>query len=635
MAEKAVTKSLAEVTQGIREQNAINTLEAQNIKVANSNAAAAQRGVEDTNLILSDIFKEIVESQRLTYTIINELNSIQQAFAELIRFMVDQKDQDRIAANAALALTGKDPKDAAGEKGMDVKAEGGFAIPAATLFGAVSAYVYGLSEYIRVFTLPKTIGILGAIPKAIGTFAVGIGDFFKKLGNTQALKGEFFKIFGPGSKLTLFLNQVRIFFRKLFKVLGPIGTAIKKVLGFVGSIGIVIGKGFQAVGTGISKIGDFAKTLLKPFQFILSKLGVVGRIIGSVAKFIGGPITLAIFGLFDFVKGFFNAFKKTEDDTRSFGQRIIDGLLGGVKGIIKGFVTVPLDLIKDGIAFIMGLVGLDGLKEKMKNFSFTELFDKAFDYIFSSEGLLADIKGIFSSIIDPIKKLFTGEITLGDLFDMIPPYLTSASEFFKLIKGKIIDPVVNYVKGLFGKDETAEAGAPEEINTADMFGGIDLKGIFDFIPSFDDVRRNIGERIVSIFEGISGFIADKVGDNFVGRKLASVFSRIGQDAGKIFGVAASGSNAIASTGSGGDQIQSIEPSTGITDSGVAVRAGSDVEKANGASGKVEINNYNTDASDNSIKSAAVSSSGGGNGGGSSKAKYSSADMAALGVGGYP
>ena len=133
-------------------------------------------------LILSDIFKEIVESQRLTYTIINELNSIQLAFAELIRFMVDQKDQDRIAANAALAQTGKDPKDAAGEQGMDVKAEGGFALPAATLFGAVSAYVYGLSEYIRVFTLPKTIGILGAIPKAIGTFAIGIGDFFKKLG---------------------------------------------------------------------------------------------------------------------------------------------------------------------------------------------------------------------------------------------------------------------------------------------------------------------------------------------------------------------------------------------------------------------------------------------------------------------
>ena len=102
MAERPVTKSLAEVTQSIREQNAINTLEAQNIKAANSNAAAAQRGVGDTNLILSDILKEMVESQRLTYTIINELNSIQLAFAELIRFMIDQKDQDRIAANAAL-----------------------------------------------------------------------------------------------------------------------------------------------------------------------------------------------------------------------------------------------------------------------------------------------------------------------------------------------------------------------------------------------------------------------------------------------------------------------------------------------------------------------------------------------------
>lgn len=630
-----VTKSLAEVTQSIREQNAINTLEAQNIKAANANAAAAQRGVGDTNLILSDILKEMVESQRLTYTIINELNSIQLAFAELIRFMVDQKDQDRIAANAALTQAGKDPKDAAGEKGMDVKAEGGFAIPAATLFGAVTAYVYGLSEYIRVFTLPKTIGILGAIPKAIGTFTVGISDFFKKLGNTQALKGEFFKVFGPGSKLTLFLNDIRTFFRKLLKVLGPIGTAIKKVLGFVGSIGIAIGKGFQAVGTGISKIGDFAKMLLKPFQFILSKLGAVGRIIGSVAKFIGGPITLAIFALFDFVKGFFSAFKKTEDDTRSFGERLIDGLLGGIKQLIKGFVTLPLDLIKDGIAFILGLVGLDGLKEKLKNFSFSELFDKAFDYFFSKEGLIADIKGLFNKVIDPIKKLFTGEISLKDIYDSLPSFLTGAKNFLKFIKSKTIDPVVNYIKGLFGKDETAEAGGAEEVNTASMFDGIDLSGILDAIPSFDDIRRNIGERIVGIFESISGFILDKVGDNFVGRKLAAVFASAGKGAAAVFGVSGSGSNSIASDGGGEDQIQSIEPSTGITDSGVAVRAGSDVEKANGGSGKVEINNYNTDASDNSIKSAAVSSSGGGNGGGSSKAKYSSADMAALGVGGYP
>ena len=180
MAEQ-INKSLAEVTQSMREQNAANEIEADAMKAANSNAMKASAAADNQIFLLQEIFKQLVANNIFTKQLMGQIDTIQDAFKSLIQFMIDQKDQDRIAANAALTQASKDPKDAAGEKGMDVKAEGGFAIPAATLFGAVTAYVYGLSEYIRVFTLPKTIGILGAIPKAIGTFTVGISDFFKKL----------------------------------------------------------------------------------------------------------------------------------------------------------------------------------------------------------------------------------------------------------------------------------------------------------------------------------------------------------------------------------------------------------------------------------------------------------------------
>jgi hypothetical protein len=101
----------------------------------------------------------------------------------------------------------------------------------------------------------------------------------------------------------------------------------------------------------------------------LSGLGGIGKTIGpfaekakKFAKFAKGilsKVLLPLFAIFDFVSGFIEGFSsKGEDDTRGTMEKIFDGLLGGIKEMIKGIFIVPLDLLKDGVSWLAEKWGL-------------------------------------------------------------------------------------------------------------------------------------------------------------------------------------------------------------------------------------------------------------------------------------
>jgi hypothetical protein len=146
-------------------------------------------------------------------------------------------------------------------------------------------------------------------------------------------------------------------------------------------------------GTGI--LGFFGKafSLLDPIiKPLKSVLGVVLR-----------PFTQFLLTFIDFVTGFYKGF--TGEDG-SLTDKLLAGIEGGVKGVIKG-ITDALDLIFVKLpAWIMKKLGFEDAAESFSDFSFTALVDPIWE----------GIRGFF-------KKLFTGDF-MGALSDIGDLYKT-------------------------------------------------------------------------------------------------------------------------------------------------------------------------------------------------------------------
>jgi hypothetical protein len=146
---------------------------------------------------------------------------------------------------------------------------------------------------------------------------------------------------------------------------------IKKLFGQFFSFG----KKAKDAGEGVkkgSKIFSVIGKFLGPFFDIFKRLG----------KFIGGPITLAIFAIID---SFMGAFKGFSETTGGLGEKVLGGIFGAISGLVSGFIGGLLDLVKMFIGFVAGIFGFDGVKEKLSKFSFTDqIFDglmKLFNWI--------------------------------------------------------------------------------------------------------------------------------------------------------------------------------------------------------------------------------------------------------------
>ena len=97
--------------------------------------------------------------------------------------------------------------------------------------------------------------------------------------------------------------------------------------------------------------------------------------------------------LWDTVKGAIEGFEK-------------EGIIGGIKGAIKGFfdslIFAPIDMIKNATAWILGVFGFDKAEKFLKSFSLEKTFNEVIDAIFSP---IETIKNIFTKIIDFFKNI--------------------------------------------------------------------------------------------------------------------------------------------------------------------------------------------------------------------------------------
>jgi len=245
---------------------------------------------------------------------------------------------------------------------------------------------------------------------------------------------------------------------------GPAGAGSK--VGLLSRIANIF-KPLTTLGSTIAKLPVIAQ--------ITSVFGKGGTLLKSLGKLFL-PFTIII-GLFDTVKGFYNGFfgkdlEEGEEIPDTFLEKFVAGIKGGITGLVNSLIGAPLDLLTNGIAFIIGKMGFDETSEALKNFSFKDLFADLiavpFDFITS---VINWIPTVFTDPVQAMQDLWNGIVGEGGLLDII--YAP-------------IDKAVGFIMGIFGFDEPDTALTDEEGN---FIGLKDLAikavmGVYDYVKSF-------------------------------------------------------------------------------------------------------------------------------------------------------
>ncbi len=182
--------------------------------------------------------------------------------------------------------------------------------------------------------LNKTAGA-GPVQKAI----LGI----EKLGKT---------IFSPFQKIGNFLQTIKSSgLDKVSNLLSKAKPALTAVKNFL-----------APVGKFFSTIFGLGKTLISASQSasgILKFAAGFGSILGKIFL----PITI-LMSAFDFVTGFMEGYKK---------DGIIGGLRDGVSKLFANLIGAPLNLLKDGVAWVLKQFGFNESAEELKKFDFKKI----------------------------------------------------------------------------------------------------------------------------------------------------------------------------------------------------------------------------------------------------------------------
>jgi len=247
--------------------------------------------------------------------------------------------------------------------------------------------------------LQAAFNLLSSPIMMLGGFVVGIGQGLKSATKAAKDGGKIIKLFsGPLLTFNKIFEVVRNLLNRNNKVMNGIRNTIGKVRvvlsnlnkafqsGLKGTQEISksatrmqksifnIGKFFGGIRTSIKKVGiasgkfgELMSKLSAPFKGLVKGAIAIGKVVGKLFA----PLNF-IFIAFETVK-------------TSLGRIKTDGIFGGIvgafEGFIKGTITIPLDLIKNGIAWIAGKLGFEKFSELLKGFSLTQGVTKLADGI--------------------------------------------------------------------------------------------------------------------------------------------------------------------------------------------------------------------------------------------------------------
>lgn len=392
------------------------------------------------------------------------------------------------------------------------------------------------SRIIRTLFVNPVMGVLDNI----AGFFRAIPDAFAKAGTGQFVKGNQFlgRALKPLTAFFVFIKRVGTFFSDIGRNTKAFFTSLKPVnafLDFFKNIGTRLGNlssGFKSALAGSSIIQDQIqnfKNLVKSFSMagstVKSSVGIIQRvqdllqpffgIFKRLGRFLGGPITVALFSIID---GFIGSTEAFKEQTGGLFPKIIAGIAGFASGIISGFVGGLLDLGKMAVGFIAGLFGFDDFKEKLAEFSFRDIIFDALMFPFRAVLSLFDgeegnmFSDLGSSIIEGIKNIF---VKIKDMVvDKFKSVGKSIAGFFGFGDDEEIEPPVKEIKEgqVVAEVERVEVEQPEprtrvrprrdNVQTAPMR---DIDNVNDTVASIEESKasQNINVPIVDNSSNVS------------------------------------------------------------------------------------------------------------------------------------
>jgi hypothetical protein len=167
---------------------------------------------------------------------------------------------------------------------------------------------------------------------------------------------------------TNFLSKVKGLFS--FKGNSGLSKGITKIKGFFTKIGNF----FKGFGKKINLFGNIFKT-------ITSTAAKVAAVVSKVFF----PLTVLL-SIFETLRGAISGFTENEG---SMADKIFAGLKGAVTGLLDFLIAAPLNLVKDLIGWIAGILGFEGVKEKLDGFDFS--FGGIVDMMVDALRMVADV----------------------------------------------------------------------------------------------------------------------------------------------------------------------------------------------------------------------------------------------------
>lgn len=378
-------------------------------------------------------------------SVVDSLSSLNSTFAKMMEIQQEQLDTDRLAlikqSEADLESSRKD-KDGGGVAfGKDAKGIGLGIIAAisGTLIGLAQGFIEGFKNTMNAVRL-LFVGLKDWFTgtKFFDTIRMNVTSFFAGISMQFDLAKAWFAESRVGRALTEVLDGWKAEFNlwkegfrniaKYFKIddviagwraeldlWKPAFDNVKKAFTFIkdGILGFgssadeakgIITTLFETIGRYFTQIKTFFVGMFDTIGGWLKTLSGMDGIFATIGKTIGKlfyPFTL-IMTLIDTVTGAMEGYEQ-------------EGMFGAIKGAITGFlsglIAMPLDLLKDLVSWLAGMVGLDSFSEMLDSFSFVDLFKKVingiFDGILETLASIADIIPGLGSVAEKIRSLKT------------------------------------------------------------------------------------------------------------------------------------------------------------------------------------------------------------------------------------
>ena len=429
----ALTLTLADLTDQMQEQN--------------KSTKAIEQNTEDGFFSLEEIRSTGLDAFNIQSQIAFGINA-------LLEFMkgnaLAQLEKDRELLNALRNPSTEAPEHAqfTGDGGGGASAAG-VALGAAALAigvaaGALLAWGKTIKAYFKLFTTAD-------FRKSLGAVLDGWKTSIANLKSRMALK-----VTNIGVALATFFDDLKM--KLTPSAEGPLAKIGARIADFYKIISDSIFESWKGVGTKIGTIFTRIRTIIteivmKPirlvrnfFTTIGTHVGKFGSLIGKIAGIAGkvlAPLGI-IMVAWDTIMGAIDGFNE--------GSGVVEGLFLGLKGALNGFVTslitVPMDLIKDMVSWVLKKFGFDEASESLDSFSFTDLFKSMTQGIYDFlEGLVDSIVGVFTKGIDIVSN-FSMKDFFVDILRRILPKADPDKPWYKSLSGitsKVIpEGIYNY-----------------------------------------------------------------------------------------------------------------------------------------------------------------------------------------------